>query len=78
MSVIFPPCLSGSLHKKLVLGAGDLAQWLERLPGKRKALGSVPSSGKKNQKKKACTWEMWDTVTVSRVHLWLLPDELSN
>jgi len=38
--------------KIAIVGAGDLAQWLERLPRKHKALGSVPSSEKKNQKKK--------------------------
>ena len=26
---------------------GDVAQWIERLPSEREALGSVPSSGKK-------------------------------
>jgi len=46
--------------KKIEHGVGDLAQWQSAclgsarpcLPRKRKALGSVPSSEKKNQKKR--------------------------
>jgi len=49
-------------------GAGDLAQWLERLPRKRKALGSVPSSEKKNQKKK-----MWVPGIELRPSEWQAP-----
>jgi len=40
------------LFRKALSGVGDLAQWLERWPRKCKALGSVPSSEKKNQKRK--------------------------
>jgi len=38
--------------KNRVLGGWGFSSVVERLPRKRKALGSVPSSEKKNQKKK--------------------------
>jgi hypothetical protein len=42
---------------KIQLRAGDLAQVVERLPSKRKALSSNSNTAKKKQKKKKNTTE---------------------
>jgi len=53
------------VYLKVFFGGWGLSSAVERLPSKRKAPGSVPSSEKKNQKKKKSFFlSLWKEVFI--------------